>query len=81
MLVVVAILSGMALGAGTAYAAAAASTPPTALAVGAHGKAVGGRALIQNDAGQALELSGPNLVMVLGGGLVAVSLVARRKSS
>lgn len=80
MLLAIAVLPGLVLGTGTAYAAAVETTPSKGLAVVEHGRTVGGRALIQNTR-QTLELSGANLVLVLGGGLIAVSLVARRKSS
>ena len=76
-----AVLCVLALGAGNGHAstveAKAVAVQP--VAVMPDSERVGMDAVIRK-AGQILDIGGTNIFAVLGGGLVAVSLLARRKS-
>jgi hypothetical protein len=74
------VMSVLLLGAGSGHAATRESKAAAVESVTQPGKVVGVGSVLRK-AGQTLDIGGTHIFAVLGGGLIAVSLLARRKSS
>ena len=79
-LVSVVVMSVLVMGAGNGYATTHKSKAAVVEPVTQPGEVVGVGSVLRNG-GQALDIGGTHIFAVLGGGLIAVSLLARRKSS